>query len=206
MLNIKQKNRLLSILFLALSPVLFSTAWADGGGGGVETDFCRVDLAGETINFTAYVPQYSGPKAYCGEIPILGKTTLVFDLQGKNFTPTMLKKMKLGFELLKGKGDGGEAIFTKERKTYPTGTFNEVVDFSQYGEGNYTIRITTEHEGEEEEAHLAIVIGGGEAVASFGNFFLIAVGVFALGYILYLSNAGFKEKIDKVLKKGKEAI
>jgi len=169
-------------------------------------DFCRVDLEGETINFTAYTPQLTGPKAYCGEIPGLGQTNLVFDLQGKNFTATKLKKMVLGFELLRGKGDDGETIFKEEPKKYPTGTFNKVIDFTQYGEGDYTVRITADHEGEEEKAYLAIVIGGGAGVASFGNIFLVAVGVLGVGYILYLSNAGFKEKVDKVLKKGKAAV
>jgi hypothetical protein len=186
------KGGLWSVLLVlsALVPTGFS--WAHGGGTGVDVDQCRIPVGSHWVHFTAYQPQLTGTTEYCDRIPETGSTTLVFDYEGK-----ALRNMTVEFEITKE--PGGTRLFYQPPATHPTGTVNTTINFAD--PGDYLAHVTLVNDGQKIDAHVPFRIGVSQTSISFSTYLVIAVVLAAIGYILYLSNAGFKGAVDRLMKK-----
>lgn len=173
---------------LVLSSALPVVSWGHGGAS-VDTDQCRVQIGSHLVHFTAYQPQLTGTTEYCNTIPELGNTVVVFDYEGK-----ALRDMTVEFEITKE--PEGTRVFYQPPGTHPNGTFNSTVNFTE--PGKYRIHITLINEGQKVDEHIGLNVGGGAAGSSTGTYIIIAVVLFAAGYIFYLSNASFKNAVDRL--------
>lgn len=189
--NIRASLVALGLVVTSLLPV---TAWSHGGAS-VDTDQCRVQIGSHLVHFTAYQPQLTGSTDYCNTIPETGPTVIVFDYEGK-----ALRNMTVEFEITKE--PEGTRFFYQPPGTHPKGTFNANVNFVE--PGKYRIHVTLINEGEKVDEHIALQVGGGASGMQTSTIIVILTLLIAGGYIFYLSNAGFKNAIDKVIKK-KEA-
>ena len=189
--NIRASLVALGLVVTSLLPV---TAWSHGGAS-VDTDQCRVQIGSHLVHFTAYQPQLTGSTDYCNTIPETGPTVIVFDYEGK-----ALRNMTVEFEITKE--PEGTRFFYQPPGTHPKGTFNANVNFVE--SGKYRIHETLINEGEKVDEHIALQVGGGASGMQTSTIIVILTLLIAGGYIFYLSNAGFKNAIDKVIKK-KEA-
>lgn len=70
--------------------------------------------------------------------------------------------------------------------------------------GQYLVHITLINEGQRIDAHLPLSVGSGRDAAGTNTYLIGAVILAALGYVLYLSNAGFKGFIDRLFGRVKE--
>jgi hypothetical protein len=179
----------LSLLVSAVIPV---SGWAHGGASGVDVDACRIPVGPHWVHFTAYQPQLTGTTEYCNTIPEVGSTTLVFDYEGK-----ALRNMTVEFEVTKE--PEGSRVFYKEPSTYPTGSANTTINFTE--PGSYLAHVTLVNEGQKVDAHVPFTVGASAAGFSTSTYIVIAVILIAAGYIFYLSNASFKGTVDRMLKK-----
>lgn len=140
---------LLGLLTLALP----STVYAHRGANN-EVDACNILVGHERVHFTAYTPALSSDKEYCQIIPHLGSTNLVFDYEGKG-----LRNLTVEFEVTKE--PEGTRVFYREPTKIKSGTVNAVVDFSQFGAGNYLIHVAIVHKDKSIDSHIPLSIGLG---------------------------------------------
>ena len=187
----KKNIAALGLLAVSILPI---NAWSHGGAS-VDTDQCRVQIGSHLVHFTAYQPQLTGTTEYCNTIPELGQTTVVFDYEGK-----ALRNMTVEFEITKE--PEGTRIFYQEPSTHSNGTFNSNINFTDAGK--YRVHITLVNEGQKVDEHIGFTVGKGQAGVSTSVIVVVLTMLLAGGYLLYLSNAGFKASVDKFLKK-KEA-
>lgn len=188
-------NKGLLALSLLVSSALPVTTWAHGGAS-VDTDQCRVQIGSHLVHFTAYQPQLTGTTEYCNTIPETGNTAIVFDYEGK-----ALRNMTVEFEITKE--PEGTRVFYQPPGTHPTGTFNTNINFTQGGK--YRAHITLVNEGQKVDEHIGFTVGAAAAGPSTSTYIVIAVILFAAGYILYLSNASVKNAVDRLTGKQKQA-
>lgn len=181
---------------LGFSALIPTTLWAHGGGSGVDVDSCRIPVGGYWVHFTAYQPQLTGTTEFCDKIPETGPTTLVFDYEGK-----ALRNMTVEFEITKE--PEGTRMFYQAPATYLTGTANATINFTEAA--NYLAHVTLVNNGQKIDAHIPFKIGVNQTSLSGSTYLIIAVVLAALGYILYLSNAGFKKIVDALLLIKKKA-
>jgi len=187
------KNSLCALGLLAAT-FLPINAWPHGGAS-VDTDQCRVQIGSHLVHFTAYQPQLTGTTEYCNTIPELGQTTVVFDYEGK-----ALRNMTVEFEITKE--PEGARVFYQPPSTHPNGTFNSNVNFTE--PGKYRVHITLVNEGQKVDEHIGLSVGSGASGMSTSTIVVLVTLLVAGGYIFYLSNAGFKNAVDKLISK-KEA-
>ncbi len=181
--------RLLGLVALLLVP--FSGAWAHGGAS-VEADKCRIEVGPHLVHFTAYQPQLTGTTEFCNDIPELGNVVIVFDYEGK-----ALRNMTVEFEITKE--PEGTRVFYQAPTTNPTGTYNTQLNLTTAGK--YLAHVTLVNEGQKIDAHVPFTMGSSQSGLSGTTYLVIAVVLFALGYIFYLSNPAFQAAVDRVLKK-----
>ncbi|MDD5034979.1 MAG: hypothetical protein PHE55_09495 [Methylococcaceae bacterium] len=179
----------LGLMLTALIPA--SQAWAHGGAS-VDTDQCRILVGPHLVHFTAYQPQLTGTTEYCGEIPELGKTTLVFDYEGK-----ALRNMTVEVEITKE--PEGTRVHYLPPSTHSTGSFNFDINFTQASK--YLAHVTLINEGQRIDAHIAFKVGTAKNAISANTIVVIVVVLGAALYILYLSSPAFKAAVDKLTKK-----
>lgn len=179
-------------LSLLVSVVIPVSSGAHGGASGVDVDACRIPVGPHWVHFTAYQPQLTGTTEYCNSIPEIGSATLVFDYEGK-----ALRNMTVEFEVTKE--PEGTRIFYKEPSTYPTGSANTTINFTE--PGSYLAHVTLVNEGQKVDAHVPFTVGTSAGGFSTSTYIVIAVILIAVGYIFYLSNASFKGAVDRMLKK-----
>lgn len=198
------KTTLLRNGFLALLGLLFSSAlWAHGGAAGTDTDQCKFELEPDHwIHYTAYQPKAFPAEEFCGNIPDSDELTqLVFDYQDIRY-----RDMKVSFEVTKE--PEGTTVFKQDAKKHKSGTVVLSLPNGVGEAGNYLIHITLEpDEGQEGverlDAHMAFKAGAGQATST-GQLGLYGLFLLAGLYVLYLSHAGFKTKVDEILGKVKE--
>jgi hypothetical protein len=70
------------LIGLLLSLVLPGSAFAHGGGPGLDYDPCAQQIGDDFIHMAAYQPELNWSQEYCSTIPTGGKTLFVFDLVG----------------------------------------------------------------------------------------------------------------------------
>ena len=186
--NVKRSLIGFGALLLSAMPL---TGWSHGGAS-VDTDQCRVQIGPHLVHFTMYQPQLTGTTEYCNVLPELGEATIVFDYEGK-----ALRNMTVEFEITKE--PEGTRIFYQEPSTHPTGTFNAKVNITE--PGKYRTHISLVNEGVKGDEHIAFVAGTNQTGLSRATIFAITVLLIAGLYIFYLSNAGFRAIVDKLLMK-----
>ena len=191
MRNTKSVHNRLMALGLLLTSIFSTNAWSHGGAS-VDTDQCRVQIGSHLVHFTAYQPQLTGTTEYCNAIPEVGPTTVVFDYEGK-----ALRNMTVEFEITKE--PEGTRIFYQPPSTHANGTFNANVNFSEAGK--YRVHITLVNEGQKVDEHIGFSVGAGATGIPTSNIVVILTLLIAGGYIFYLSNAGFKNAVDKIITK-----
>jgi hypothetical protein len=191
MMNLEIAKKALAaggILAASLLPV---TAWSHGGAS-VDTDQCRVQVGSQLVHFTAYQPQLTGTTEFCNNIPALGPTTIVFDYEGK-----ALREMTVEFEITKE--PEGTRFYYEPPATHSRGTFNSQLNFTDAGK--YLVHVTLVNESQKVDAHIPFTVGRGAAGVPTSTIIVVLTVLLAGLYILYLSNAGVKGAIDKILKK-----
>jgi hypothetical protein len=177
---------LLLTVFLPTSPALAH------GGASVDTDQCRIFVGPHLVHFTAYQPQLTGSTEFCGEIPDLGTTVMVFDYEGK-----ALRNMTVEVEFTKE--PEGTRIAYLPPATHNTGTFNTSYNFTE--PGKYLAHVTLINEGVKTDAHVPFKLGAAKGQVSSSTWIIIATVLGSVLYILYLSSAPFKAFIDGLTKK-----
>ncbi len=161
--------------------ILFALFWLPlvhaHRGPANEVDNCRIRVGSEKIHFTAYTPTFTQGTGFCQFIPNVGSTNLVFDYEGHK-----LRNVTVEFEITKE--PEGTRIFYQEPKKIKSGTVNAVVDFSQYGAGDYLAHITIMHKGEKLDSHLPFAIGV-EEEESYSTLLKILLPILIIVVILF---------------------
>ncbi len=190
------RNGFLGLLGLVFSSVL----WAHGGAAGTDTDQCKFELEPDHwIHYTAYQPKAYPAEEFCGNLPDSNTLTqLVFDYQDIRY-----RDRSVEFEVTKE--PEGTRVFYMEPKKHKSGTVVLSLPSGVPDAGKYLIHITLlQDNGERLDAHMSFKAGGGQPVSS-GSMGLYALIALAGLYVFYLSNEGFKNKVDKMLGKVKDA-
>ncbi len=187
--------------FIGLLGLLFSASiLAHGGAAGTDTDQCKFELEPDHwIHYTAYQPTAYPAEEFCSNIPNTNtKTLLVFDYQDVRF-----RSRAVEFEVTKE--PEGTRVFFQEAKKHKSGSVNLQLPNGVPEAGKYLIHITLlQGNGERLDAHMGFTAGSGQAT-SMTDMFMYALFLFAGLYILYLSHAGFKNKVDEILAGLKKA-
>jgi len=181
---------------LMLSALPLSSVWAHGGAAGTDTDQCKIKIQGEWVHYTAYQPFTNPGEEFCENVPDLNTpTNLVFDYVGKK-----LRHLQVEFEITKE--PEGKRVYFQEAGKHKSGTVNATMTFKE--KGNYLTHIKLIPEkGKPVDAHIAFTVGAGKK-ASTGEIGIYLLFVLAGLYVLYLSNEGFKRKVNSLLGKAKE--
>ena len=198
-------TRIIKKGFLILLGLLFSASvWAHGGAAGTDTDQCKFELEPtHWVHYTAYQPSAFPAEEFCGNLPGLNtKTQLVFDYQDMKY-----RNMLIEFEVTK-EPEGTQVFFLPSAK-HKKGSVNLELPNGVAEAGKYLIHITLvpdptdpDSAGKTErlDVHMGFKAGSGQSVSKNS---LLLYAFFALAglYVLYLSNSGFKRKIDEVVTK-----
>lgn len=198
-------TRILRKVFLVLLGLLLSTSlWAHGGAAGTDTDQCKFELEPtHWLHYTAYQPNAFPAEDFCANIPKANELTLlVFDYQDMKY-----RDMLVEFEVTK-EPEGTRVFFLPAAK-HKKGTVELRLPNGVPEAGKYLIHITlipdeekmdARTQGSRLDAHMSFKAGGGEAVSKNS---LLLYAFFALAglYVLYLSHAGFKTKVDEAIAK-----
>jgi len=186
--------------FITLLGMLFSTMlWAHGGAAGTDTDQCKFELEPEHwIHYTAYQPLAFPAEEFCGNLPDTNTLTqLVFDYQDVRY-----RNRPVEFEVTKE--PEGKRVFFQAAKKHSSGTVVLKLPNGIPEPGKYLIHITLLGGNNDNlDAHMSFVAGKGMATSStslFMYFLFLLAGL----YVLYLSHAGFKAKVDEMLAKAKK--
>ncbi len=187
--------------FIALLAMLFSaTLWAHGGAAGTDTDQCKFELEPEHwIHYTAYQPLAFPAEEFCGNLPDTDTLTqLVFDYQDVRY-----RNRAVEFEVTKE--PEGKRVFFQAAKKHKSGTVVLKLPNGIPEPGKYLIHITLRGatEADNLDAHMSFVAGQG-MVTSSTSLFMYFLFLLAGLYVLYLSHAGFKAKVDELLAKAKK--
>jgi len=189
------KKQILKNSFLGLLGLLFSSAlWAHGGAAGTDTDQCKFELEpNHWLHYTAYQPNAYPGDEFCGSLPDSGTLTqLVFDYQDVRY-----RNMAVEFEVTKE--PEGTRIFFREAKKQKSGTVVLSLPNGVPEAGKYLIHITLHKDnGERLDAHMSFRAGTG-APASTGSMLIYLLIALAGLYVFYLSNEGFKKKVDSII-------
>jgi len=185
----KYLKRSLSVVFTIIVWSMSLDVAMAHGGVAVEIDTCRIPVSGHWVHFTAYTPMTTADTEYCGEIPDVGMTNIVFDYESK-----ALRKMTVEFEITKE--PEGSVVFHQNATTLKTGTFMIPVDFTAHGAGDYLAHVTLINEGTKVDAHSAFKVGtGGSAVGNINGSTILMVGGAAL-VAIYLFWPGLRQKVE----------
>jgi hypothetical protein len=183
----------LGLLLTAVLPA--PNVWAHGGAS-VDTDQCRIFVGPHLVHFTAYQPNLTGSAEFCGAIPDLGTTIMVFDYEGK-----ALRNMTVEVEFTKE--PEGTRIAYLPPATHASGTFNTSYNFTE--PGKYLAHVTLINEGQKIDAHVPFKVGTAQYEVSTSTKIIIATVFFSVLYLLYLSSASFKSFIDRLFQRVKKA-
>ncbi|MEI7839844.1 MAG: hypothetical protein WCJ11_05005 [Methylococcaceae bacterium] len=184
---------------LGVTALLFSSAlWAHGGAAGTDTDQCKFELQpSHWIHYTAYQPAAFPAEDFCGNIPSVGTLTqLVFDYQDMKY-----RNMAVEFEVTKE--PEGKRVFFQEAAKHKSGTIMLSLPEGVPEEGKYLIHITLvpdAGQGERLDAHMGFQAGKGQSMTR-NEMLMYGFFGFAGLYIVYLSSAPFKKRVDELLAK-----
>lgn len=188
--------QLLTQVIFGLFALLFSAVlWAHGGATGTDTDQCKFELEpSHWIHYTAYQPKSYPAEEFCGSLPgTATPTQLVFDYQDMRY-----RNMSIEFEVTKE--PEGTRVFFLPASKHKSGTVSLDLPNGVPSPGKYLIHITlVPDQGERLDAHMGFTAGSG-VQTSTSSYLLYLLFAFAGLYMLYLSNAKFKEMVDNSFK------
>jgi len=202
-------TKILRKSLLGLLGSLFTVAaWAHGGAAGTDTDQCKFELEpSHWIHYTAYQPSAYPAEEFCGKLPGTDtKTQLVFDYQDMRY-----RDMFVEFEVTK-EPEGTRVFFLPSAK-HKKGTINLELPNGVPEPGQYLIHITllpdanaTDNrvQGQRLDVHMGFKAGTGQATSKSSMLSYAFLGLAGL-YAAYLSSASFKNKVDAMLGKIKDA-
>jgi hypothetical protein len=197
--GIMNTAQLLRIGFLGLLGLFFSASlWAHGGAAGTDTDQCKFELEpSHWIHYTAYQPNAFPAEDFCGNIPSVNTLTqLVFDYQDMKYRNNTVE-----FEVTKE--PEGKRVFFQPAEKHKSGSVLLNLPNGVPEVGQYLIHITlVPDQGERLDVHMGFKAGAGQSV-SRNSILLYVFFAFAGLYVLYLSHAGFKRKVDEAIGKMK---
>ena len=192
----KKSNKVTKI-FLGLIALLFSASvLAHGGAAGTDTDQCKFELEKDHwLHYTAYQPNSFPAEEFCASLPKLNeKIMLVFDYQDNRYRNNTVE-----FEVTKE--PEGKRVFFLPGAKHKSGTVELVLPNGVSEAGKYLIHITlVPDQGERLDAHMSFSAGGGAPTAKT-TYVLYALAIFGSFFMAYLSSAGFKRKVDEIIKK-----
>jgi len=203
------KTQLVRKGLLGLLGTLFTaTAWAHGGAAGTDTDQCKFELEpSHWIHYTAYQPSAYPAEEFCGKLPGTDtRTQLVFDYQDMRY-----RDMFVEFEVTK-EPEGKQVFFLPSAK-HKKGTINLELPNGVPEPGQYLIHITLlpdakatdgRVQGQRLDVHMGFKAGTGQAASKGSMLFYGFLGLAGL-YAAYLSSTSFKNKVDAMLGKIKDA-
>jgi hypothetical protein len=111
------------------------------------------------------------------------------------------RNMAIEFEVTKE--PEGTRVFFMPAEKHKSGTVNLELPNGVPEAGKYLIHITlVPDQGDRLDAHMSFSAGGGEKTSTTSYLLYLLFG-FAGLYMLYLSNASFKNKVDGLLSKAK---
>jgi hypothetical protein len=181
---------------LSLMALLFSSAvFAHGGAAGTDTDQCKFELEPDHwIHYTAYQSKMYPGDEFCGSLPeVDSMTQLVFDYQDVRY-----RNMAVEFEVTKE--PEGTRVFFQDAKKHKSGTVVLALPDGVPEAGKYLIHITLhKDDGGRLDAHMGFKAGTGKPTSTVEMLMYLLAALGGL-YIFYLSNAGFKEKVDAYFK------
>ncbi len=190
-------TRILRKGFLVLMGLLFSASlWAHGGAAGTDTDQCKFEMEPtHWLHYTAYQPNAFPAEDFCANLPRANEMTLlVFDYQDVKYRDMMVE-----FEVTK-EPEGTRVFFLPGAK-HKKGSVELKLPNGVPEAGKYLIHITLiPDSGDRLDAHMSFTAGGGQAVTK-NNMLLYLLFTLAGLYVLYLSHAGFKTKVDEIIAK-----
>jgi hypothetical protein len=181
-------------LFGLLGLFFSASLWAHGGAAGTDTDQCKFELEPtHWLHYTAYQPQAFPAEEFCGSLPgAATPTQLVFDYQDMRY-----RNMAIEFEVTKE--PEGTRVFFQPAQKHKSGTVMLDLPKGVPEAGKYLIHITlVPDQGERLDAHMSFKAGGGAATSKSSILLYVFFGLAGI-YVLYLSNAGFKRKVDGVI-------
>jgi hypothetical protein len=180
---------------LVLLGLLFSASiWAHGGAAGTDTDQCKFELEpGHWLHYTAYQPNAFPAEDFCANLPRANEMTmLVFDYQDMKY-----RDMSVEFEVTKE--PEGTSVFKLPAAKHKKGTVELKLPNGVPDAGQYLIHITlVPDSGNRLDAHMGFKAGGGQAVSKNSMLLYVLFAVAGL-YVIYLSHAGFKSKVDEII-------
>ncbi len=183
----KQFKRTLLVMLTTVAFLIpASPVWAHGGVA-VDFDTCRIPVSGHWVHFTAYTPTKTADTEFCGDIPDVALTNIVFDYESK-----ALRKMTVEFEITKE--PEGSVIYHADAQTLKSGTLNIPIDFNQHGAGDYLAHITLINEGTKVDAHAAFTVGSGAGTGISTSSMLMMSGAALVA--IYLFWPGLREKVE----------
>jgi hypothetical protein len=163
-------------LAAGLAALLAPGAAMAHGGGGIETDICRIRMGSYLMHFAGYQPDLKGGEEFCGALPLVGESILVFDLIDRE-----LRRVPIGMTLIEPSTNPPVTLASVAPTIFPTGTFKTVVDFQK--PGNYVAVLTM---GEQEAARFPISVGA-TSYAGLLKFALLIAAIVGAGLLLYFS-------------------
>jgi len=190
------KKQIFNKSFLVILGLMFSSVlWAHGGAAGTDTDQCKFELEPDHwIHYTAYQSSKYPGDEFCGSLPDVNTMTqLVFDYQDIRY-----RNMEVEFEVTKE--PEGTRVYFQEAKKHKGGTVVIALPNGVAEAGKYLIHITLhKNDGGRLDAHMGFQAGTGAPTSSI-DLLMYLIAFLAGLYVLYLSNAGFKEKVDAYFK------
>lgn len=184
---------------LTLLSLLFSASvWAHGGAAGTDTDQCKFELEpGHWLHYTAYQPNSFPAEDFCATVPNINESTiLVFDYQDMKYRDSTVE-----FEVTKE--PEGKRVFFLPGAKHKKGSVELKLPQGVPEAGKYLIHVTlVPDQGDRVDVHMGFTAGGGQPTSKNQILFYILAALAAL-YFIYLSSAGFKEKVDGVFRKMK---
>ncbi len=190
------KKQIFNKSFLVILGLMFSSVlWAHGGAAGTDTDQCKFELEPDHwIHYTAYQSSNYPGDEFCGSLPDAdAMTQLVFDYQDIRY-----RNMAVEFEVTKE--PEGTRVFFQDAKKHKSGTVVLSLPNGVPEAGQYLIHITLhKNDGGRLDAHMSFRAGTGSPTSST-DLLMYLVALLAGLYVLYLSNATVKEKVDAYFK------
>ena len=175
---------LIAAYFFLLAPII----WAHGGVS-VNIDNCRIPVDNRWVHFTAYTPEFTQDTEYCKSIPNVGRTNLVFDYESRE-----LRNMTVEFEITKE--PEGTRVYHQDPGAHKRGSINAIVDFNEFGPGEYLAHVTLANAGSKIDAHLPFAVGstGGSSSAIWLVGFITLAGLF----VVFRFRPKLNEKISRI--------
>ena len=125
-------TRPLSVFIMALAGLLLATPAFAHGGAGIEEDLCVVTAGPYKLHFAGYQPETADVEEFCGNLPALGESVLVF-----NFVDEDLRKLPVGLRVVEETGGAGAEPYLLAHlppEIYPAGTLSTSVTFDAPGD------------------------------------------------------------------------